>query len=103
MELFGLRLKTLRQGRDLSQEQLADMLEIGKATISGYERSAGYPSIEVLVKICRLFEVSADFMLGLSDSVASKVSNLTDDQYSHVMGIVLYLEQLNNMTPQENK
>ncbi|MCL2084024.1 MAG: helix-turn-helix domain-containing protein, partial [Oscillospiraceae bacterium] len=67
MELFGLRLKALRQSKGLTQQQLADRLNIVSASVSGYEKNSFYPSVEVLSQICLYFGVSADYMLGLSD------------------------------------
>jgi transcriptional regulator with XRE-family HTH domain len=97
MELFGMRLKSLRQGKKLTQKQLAGKLGIVKASISGYEQSAIYPSIEVLIRICKLFDASADYLLGLSDVMEFKVSQLTDEQILIIMGTVNQFEQLNNI------
>ena len=98
MELFGIRLKALRQSRSLLQDQLAEMLDVGKATVSGYERSTSHPSIEVLIRICKVFNVSSDYMLGLSDTMQSHLGNLTDEQCKDVLRIILYIEQLNSVS-----
>jgi len=96
MELFGLKLKALRQGKHLTQEQLANKIDIVKASVSGYEKNAIFPSVEVLIKICRYFGVSADYLLGLSDAMDFNVAHLTDEQVSLITGVVLQFEQLNN-------
>ena len=99
MELFGLRLRTLRIEKHLTQKQLADKIGVGKATISGYEKCSGYPSVTVLIQLCRYFNVSADFLLGLSDNNEIIMSSLTDNQYTYIMGIVMDLEQYNKSRP----
>jgi len=96
MVLFGLRLKSLRQGKNLTQKQLADKLNIVKASVSGYEQSSIYPSIEVLIQLCMYFRVSADYMLGLSDTMEFKMAQLTDEQTKIVMSIINQFERLNN-------
>ena len=95
MELFGLRLKSLRSKKGLTQQQLADKLGIVKASVSSYEQSSNYPSVEILIQLCRTLNVSADFLLGLSDSMDFKMSPLTDEQVSLVMSLINQFEQLN--------
>ena len=96
MELFGLRLKTLRLQKDLTQNQLAKKLELTRSSISYYEKNAVYPSIEILIKICQYFDVSADFLLGLSDTKEFQISHLTDEQVAAVLSIIRQFELLNN-------
>ncbi|MCL2223536.1 MAG: helix-turn-helix domain-containing protein [Defluviitaleaceae bacterium] len=95
MELFGIRLKGIRQERGLTQTQLADKLGIVKATVSSYEQTLNYPSIETFIKLCNFFDVSADFMLGLSDDMDIKMSHLTDEQISLIMSLINQFERLN--------
>ena len=101
MELLGLRLKTLRQEKGLTQQQLAEKLNVVKASVSGYEQSSIHPSAEVLIQICKYFNVSADYLLGLSDTVEFKMSPLTDEQITILMGTINQFERLNNITGKE--
>jgi len=88
MEFFGLRLKSLPLEKQLTQKQLADKLGIVKASVSGYEQNAIYPSLEVFIQLCKTFDVSADFLLGLSDSMDLKMSHLTDERASIIMNVI---------------
>jgi len=94
MEIFGLRLKTLRLAKSLTQKQLAEKLDIGKGAISAYEQNTMYPSIDVLIKICQFFNVSADFLLGLSETKDIKISHLTDEQVEIILKIINQFEQI---------
>ena len=76
---------------------MADKLNVVKASVSGYEQSAIYPSIEVLLQICKYFDVSADYMLGLSDTMEFNMSRLTDEQTAILMNIINQFERLNNL------
>ena len=96
LELFGLRLKSLRLKKGLTQSQLAKKLELTRSSISYYEKNAVYPSIEILIKICRYFDVSADFLIGLSNDKEFQISHLTDEQVQAVLNIIRQFEQLNN-------
>jgi transcriptional regulator with XRE-family HTH domain len=97
MELFGLRLKGLRSEKGFTQQQLADKLGIVKATVSSYEKTANYPSVEILINICKTFGVSADFLLGLSDDIDMKISHLTDEQILLIMNLINQFERLNRV------
>lgn len=62
---FGERLKKLRQGEGMSQQQLADRLGVTKSVVSYYELHERHPSPEVLIKLSSIFHTSTDFLLGL--------------------------------------
>ena len=59
---FGNRLKTLR-GK-MSQEEFAKLLDISRGALSFYENGERMPNIEVVFKMCNVFNVSADYLLG---------------------------------------
>lgn len=61
------RLKELRIEKSLTQQQVAVLLGITQRAYSHYEIGDREPSIEMLKKICQLFEVSADYLIGLTD------------------------------------
>jgi transcriptional regulator with XRE-family HTH domain len=61
---FGTRLKELRNEKGLTQQQLADILKVGRPTIAGYETKDRQPDYEKLSMICQYFNVSSDYLLG---------------------------------------
>lgn len=61
---LGYRLKELRREKNISQADLGKLLGVTKVSISGYEKGTRMPSMGVLLNIIRLFDVSADYMLG---------------------------------------
>ena len=73
MEIFCERLKELRKGLDLSQKQLADIIQTNNSSICDWERGRSQPDLETLVRIARLFDVTADFLLGLEDETGAKI------------------------------
>lgn len=62
---FGKRLKSLRLEKGWTQEMLAKRLGLSKSIVSAYETSLRYPSYEILVRICYVYGVSADYLLGI--------------------------------------
>ena len=67
MKIFAQRLKELRIQQNYSQQYMADKLHIRQQSYSRYESGLGEPSLETLRSIALLFNVSTDFLLGLSD------------------------------------
>jgi transcriptional regulator with XRE-family HTH domain len=96
MLYFGVKLKILRQKKHMTQQQLADYLDITKATVSAYETSSKYPSLNILVKICKFFQVSADYLLDLSDNPHFNIAPLTDEQVAIIKDLINQFTFLNN-------
>lgn len=65
--MYGERLRELRCEKGLTQKQLAETLNISQKSLSKYERESLDLSTELIVRICRYFQVSADYLLGLDD------------------------------------
>lgn len=62
-----MRLKELREDRDIRQETLAEYLHIKQNTYSQYENNQRQLPIDVLVKLAEYYNVSTDYILGLTD------------------------------------
>lgn len=62
--MFQKRLKELRKGKNLSQEELGEIMNISGRTISYFEAGERTPSPEVLIKLADIFNVSVDYLLG---------------------------------------
>lgn len=67
MEKITLRIRELRKERKLTQTQLAELLATTQDTVSLWELGKSYPDIPSLVRLCDIFDVSADYLLGRSD------------------------------------
>lgn len=61
------KLKQARIERGLSQQKVADSLGLTRGCYSNYELGTREPPIDTLRKMCELFEISADYLIGLSD------------------------------------
>ena len=61
------RMRNLRQDNDLSQKKVADMLGVAQTTYSQYELEKRPMPIDYLIALCKFYNVSADYMLGLSN------------------------------------
>lgn len=54
----NIRLKTARTQKDLSQEQLANAVDVTRQTISAIERGDYNPTINLCIKICKVLGVT---------------------------------------------
>lgn len=77
--LFKQRLRELRGNRTL--KEVADSLGISRATLGFYEDGSRKPDIEILYKIAKYYNVSADYLLGISDtpSTDQDIKTLSDN------------------------
>lgn len=67
MEEFVKRLKELRKERKLTQLQLANATRISVSAISAWENNTRIPSALAIIELSKFFEVTSDYLLGLSD------------------------------------
>ena len=56
----NLRLKSARAAKDLSQQQLADMVSVSRQTINAIEKGAYNPTIHLCIAICRALDKTLD-------------------------------------------
>lgn len=73
--LFNEKLKELRTEKNITQKELAKILEISTTCYAGYEQGYREPDFKTLKKICLFFDVSADYLLGLEDESGGKYVN----------------------------
>lgn len=63
MKTFIDKLRELREDNDLTQTEVANVLGTSQTMYARYERGANEMPIHHLITICRLYNVSADFLL----------------------------------------
>ena len=65
--LFTKRFNEVLTYSKISQTELAARVNVSKQCISDYKSGKSFPSIQTLFLICKVLEVSADYLLGLTD------------------------------------
>ena len=70
--MYGQRIKELREEKNLSQEKLAELLHCNQRTVSKYEHEEIDLGTQTIINLCRIFEVSADYLLGLEDETGAR-------------------------------
>lgn len=61
------RMKSLREQKNLSQRELARILSIYQQQYAMYEQGKTKIPTEIVIKLCKLYNISADYILGLTD------------------------------------
>ena len=85
---MGKKLKSLRLEKNLTQKQVADRIGLAISAVSSYESGSRYPSYDVLVKLARMFHVSTDYLLGITNKRNLDATGLSDNEIELVSQLV---------------
>ena len=72
MSKFNEKIRELRLENGFTQKKVAGLLEVSATCYAGYEQGYREPDFKTLIKICKLFNVSSDYLLGLEDDTGTK-------------------------------
>ena len=93
---FALRLKELRKSRNLTQEQLAELVDVAPRHISFIETARSFPSCDLIERICNVFKISYSELFAfkekisrevLLDQLSETVKNLDDKKLNSLLHI----------------
>lgn len=82
--MLGQRIGELRLAFGWSQVELAKRLSVAKQTVSNWENDNIQPSIEMLVRLSKLFNVTTDYLLGLDKVPRLSVEGLSEEVIAHL-------------------
>lgn len=78
MRDFSEIAKELRLSKNLTQSQLGERMWVKKSVISAYETDARPPSLDMLIKYAKEFNVTTDYLLGLDANKTINVEGLSE-------------------------
>ena len=81
---FGCAIAALRKEADMTQNEVADRLNLSRQAVSRYECGESFPDISILVQIAQLFGISLDALIAYGDPTAGEAQILRADGTSHV-------------------
>ena len=73
MENIGKRIRIERMEKGITQNELARMLGMTQDSISLWEKGKRIPDTQYVISLCKVFGVSADYLLGLEDDFGVRV------------------------------
>ena len=72
MSTIGDKIRELRISKNLTQQELGDLLHIRKQTVYKWEKGINIPDSETLSKLATILECTTDFLVGKSDNPSTK-------------------------------
>ena len=70
--MYGQRIKELREEKELTQKQLGELLHCHQNTICRYETESHDLGTAVIIKLCQIFDVTSDYLLGIDEMTGAK-------------------------------
>lgn len=92
MEQLGGRIRKLRESRNMTQTELSEILGMKTyTTVSKWEKNENFPKGKDLKKLAEIFNVTSDYLLGLSDTELGKIT--TQNSHPEILTIYNQLEE----------
>ena len=96
----------MRKNKNISQEELANIINVTKATISNWENNKGYADGELLIKMAEYFGVTTDYLLGFNQEDLDRIKTLrtalenagVDDIETAMQIISIYIDKKDTTT-----
>lgn len=86
--MLNERIKELRLLNKLNQVQLSELIGVTKQTVSNWENNNIQPSIDMLIKLSEVFNVSTDYLLGKEKIRKLDTDRLSKDELNHIQLII---------------
>ena len=105
---FGERLYELRNKNNLSQEELAEVLDVSRQSIPKWENDKGYPEMTRLLFMSDYFDVSLDYLMrGIKKEnneekvTADDADKISNDKYKTKNILLVWNNFLSNLSPNQ--
>lgn len=86
--MLGQRICALRTALGWSQVDLSKRLGVAKQTVSNWENDNIQPSVEMLVRVAKILNVSSDYLLGLDSQLCLNVQGLPPEVVAHISALI---------------
>lgn len=82
------KIKDLRGQTKMTQAELGKKLGLTRAAVNAWEMGVSVPSTQYIVELAKLFRVSTDYLLGMSDNSTISIEGLSEKQVTAVYNII---------------
>lgn len=76
---LGERIKHLRKSKNLTQEHFAEIIGVSRTAVAKWENGYAEPTLQNIVRISEIFDVSSDYLLGISVVHRNMFDSLSDE------------------------
>ena len=87
------KIKELREKAGYSQSQLAKKLDVTRSSVNAWEMGLSTPTTQYIVALCKLFHVSADYILGIESGLTFSLSGYSEDEIALVFDMLKYFDK----------
>lgn len=101
--LYAIRIAELRNSRQLTQQQLADILKLTRGRLNNYEQGIREPDFSTLQTLADFFGVTVDYLLGRTDEPGQNRTKPDKAQSSVSPEDLELLEKLKNLPEKDRK
>lgn len=96
MKVIADKIKILREKKGITQSELAANLGITRSAVNAWEMGITVPSTQYVVELAKFFNVSADYLLGLSSTSTISVDGLNEREIASLVEIAECYRNKNN-------
>lgn len=86
------RIKQLREQAGYSQAQLAKRLDVTRSSVNAWEMGLSMPTTQYVVTLAKLFQVSADYLLGLTASSSIVLDGYMQEEIELLYKLIRYFD-----------
>lgn len=87
---IGNKIKELREGKGITQTELANLIGVTQDSISLWEKNKRTPNTPYIIALSRVFNISSDYLLGLENDDGTKTYNNTYNNFGTHQGDVKF-------------
>ena len=85
---MGEKLRLLRKEHKFTQKQLAERIGVAISAVSSYESGVRFPTYDTLIKLARIYHVSTDYLLGLTDIRPIDTTGLNTNEIEAINAVI---------------
>jgi len=85
------KIKELREKAGYSQSELARRLCVTRSSVNAWEMGTSVPTTQYVAEMCRLFKVSSDYMLGISNRITMNLDEFSDEELKLIFHLIDYI------------
>lgn len=90
--MLNENIKNLRLSFNLNQVELGAALGVSKQCISNWENGYIQPSVDMLIKIAKYFNVSTDYLLDIASATTVSIDGLSEKEAAHIKLLISDLQ-----------
>ena len=100
--MIAEKIKTLREGRGMTQTELARRLGVTRSGVNAWEMGISVPSTQYVVELAQFFSVSTDYLFGIDSTATVSVAGLSDEEIATLVAVANRYRALKTESYQNN-